>query len=99
MLGEMERRRVHCWGSLLKHLQYQMQIIHFKMKGHYSGESYRSAFQDNFEMVPFDKVTDKFFVELNGMREVDSFARQSLDARSERQVVTLNTLSEYFSGQ
>lgn len=45
-------------------------------------------------MEPFDKVTDKFFVELNGMREVDSFASQSLDAHSERQVVTLNTLSE-----
>jgi len=43
-------------------------------------------------MVPFDKGTNHFLVE-------DGFASQSLDARSERQVVTLDTLSEYLPGQ
>ncbi len=38
-------------------------------------------------------------MELNGTREVDGFASQSLDARSERQVVTLDTLGEYLPGQ
>ena len=38
-------------------------------------------------------------MELNGTREADGLASQSLDARSERQVVTLDTLGEYFPGQ
>ena len=50
-------------------------------------------------MVPFDKGTNHFLVELNGTREADGLASQSLDARSERQVVTLDTLGEYFPGQ
>lgn len=50
-------------------------------------------------MVPFDKGTNHFLVELNGTREADGFASQSLDARSERQVVTLDTLGEYLPGQ
>ena len=32
-------------------------------------------------MVPFDKGTYHFLVELNGTREADGFASQSLDAR------------------
>ena len=50
-------------------------------------------------MVPFDKGTNHFLVELNGTREADGLASQSLDARSERQVVTLDTLGEYLPGQ
>ena len=50
-------------------------------------------------MVPFDKGTNHFLVELNGTREADGFASQSLDARSECHVVTLNTLGEYLPGQ
>ena len=50
-------------------------------------------------MVLFDKGTNHFLVELNGTREADGFASQSLDARSERQVVTLDTLGEYLPGQ
>ena len=50
-------------------------------------------------MVPFDKGTNHFLVDLNGTREADGFASQSLDARSERQVVTLDTLVEYLSSQ
>lgn len=50
-------------------------------------------------MVPVDKGTNHFLVELNGTREADGLASQSLDARSERQVVTLDTLGEYFPGQ
>ncbi len=50
-------------------------------------------------MVPFDKGTSHFLVDLNGTREADGFASQSLDARSERQVVTLDTLGEYLPGQ
>ena len=50
-------------------------------------------------MVPFYKGTNHFLVELNGTREADGLASQSLDARSERQVVTLDTLGEYLSGQ
>jgi hypothetical protein len=50
-------------------------------------------------MVPFDKGTNHFLVELNGTREADGLANQSLDARSERQVVTLDTLGEYLPGQ
>lgn len=50
-------------------------------------------------MVPFYKGTNHFLVELNGTREADGLASQSLDARSERQVVTLDTLGEYLPGQ
>jgi hypothetical protein len=50
-------------------------------------------------MMPFDKGTNHFLVELNGTREADGFASQSLDASSERQVVTLDTLGEYLPGQ
>lgn len=50
-------------------------------------------------MVPFYKGTNHFLVELNGTREADGLASQSLDARSERQVVTLDTLGEYLAGQ
>ena len=50
-------------------------------------------------MLPFDKSTNHFLVEINGTREADGFASQSLDARSERQVVTLDTLGEYLPGQ
>ncbi len=50
-------------------------------------------------MVPFDKGTDNFLVELNRTREADGFASQALDARSERQVVSLDALSEYLPGQ
>lgn len=50
-------------------------------------------------MVPVDKDTNHFLVEFNGPRETDGFASQSLDACSERQVVTLDTLGEYLSGQ
>ncbi len=50
-------------------------------------------------MAPFDKSTNYFLVELNETREADGFASQSLDARSERQVVTLDTLGEYLPGQ
>lgn len=50
-------------------------------------------------MVPFDKGTNHFLIELNGAREADGFASQSLDARSERQVDTLDTLGGYLPGQ
>ncbi|MNZ42640.1 hypothetical protein D3C78_602190 [compost metagenome] len=50
-------------------------------------------------MEPFDKGTNHFLIELNGAREADGFASQSLDARSERQVVTLDTLGGYLPGQ
>ena len=50
-------------------------------------------------MVPFYKGTNHFLVELNGMREADGLASQSLNARSECQVVTLDTLGEYLPGQ
>lgn len=50
-------------------------------------------------MVPFDKGTNHFLVELNGTREADGLTSQSLDARPERQVVTLDTLGEYLPGQ
>jgi hypothetical protein len=50
-------------------------------------------------MVPFYKGTNHFLVELNGTREADGLASQSLDACPERQVVTLDTLGEYLSGQ
>lgn len=47
---------------------------------------------DNYLHIP----ANHFLVELNGTREADGFASQSLDARSERQVVTLG---EYLLGQ
>lgn len=47
-------------------------------------------------MVPVDKGTNHFLIELNGSREADGFASQSLDARSERQVDTLDTLVNIF---
>lgn len=50
-------------------------------------------------MVPFYKGTNHFLMELNGTREADGLASQSLDARSERQLITLDTLDEYFPGQ
>ena len=50
-------------------------------------------------MVPFYKGTNHFLVELNGTREADGLASQSLDARSKRQVVTLDALGEYLPGQ
>ena len=37
------------------------------------------------------KGTNHFLVELNETREADGLSSQSLDARSERQVVTLDT--------
>lgn len=50
-------------------------------------------------MVSFDRGAANFHVELNRTRETDSFVSQSLDARSERQVVTLDMLGEYLLGQ
>ncbi len=38
-------------------------------------------------------------MELNGTREADGLASQWLDARFERQVVTLDTLGEYLPSQ
>lgn len=49
--------------------------------------------------MPFDKGTNHLLVELHGGRDAVGFASESLDARSERQVVTLDTLGEDFSGQ
>lgn len=38
-------------------------------------------------------------MDLDGAREANSFASQSLDTRPERQVVTLNALSKYLARQ
>ena len=59
----------------------------------------RGGCLQSVEMVPFDRGTDHFLMALNGTRDADSVASQSLDTRSERQVVTLDTLSEYLENQ
>lgn len=47
-------------------------------------------------MVPFDKGADDFLVDFKRANKADSFTSQSLDARSERQIVLLETLREDF---
>jgi hypothetical protein len=56
--------------------------------GFLTGRPRRQCLQ-SVEMVPFYKGTNHFLVELNGTREADGLASQSLDARSERQVALL----------
>ena len=59
---------------------------------------FRGDASKSVEMVSFHKGTNHFLVEINGTREADGFARQSLDVRSERQVITRNMLGEYLPG-
>ena len=44
-----------------------------------------------------DEGTDDFFVDLDGTKETNCFARQSLDTGAKRQVVTLNALRKYLA--
>lgn len=41
--------------------------------------------------------SDNFFMDLYRAREANSFTSQPFDSGAQRQVVTLNTLCEYFS--
>ena len=51
------------------------------------------------EHVFFNKRPDDFFVDLYWTREADCFTSQALNAGAQRQVIALNPLGEYFSGQ